>query len=170
MVKVPLYDDFFVLVVRSHILAAAMKMLEISDVKGIPTCSLHPDLQDEWMEPAEHRKKVLHQISKDFVKKFVDFKFNQLDEDKASSSDESMAASSDEDMAAISDKDTAASYEDDVFLYVKRLLSLDVSIWNTVIASERVTVIVTQDAGDVCYQCSIALEGKLCVGKFESSL
>ena len=38
------------------------------------------------------------------------------------------------------------------------------------IASERVTVIVTQDAGDVCYQCSIALEGKLCVGKFESSL
>ena len=91
-------------------------MLEISDVKEIPTCSLHPDLQDERMEPAEHRKKVLHQISKDFVKKFVDFKFNQLDEDTVSSSDESMAASSDEDMAAISDKDTAASYEDDVFL------------------------------------------------------
>ena len=84
------------------------------DAKEIPTCSLYPDLQDEWMESAEHRKKVLHQISKDFVKKFVDFKFNHLGEDTASSSEESMAVSSEKDK----------SYENDVFLYAKRLLSL----------------------------------------------
>ena len=90
MVKIPLddfnaCDNFFVLVAKSHLLAAAMKMLEISDVKEIPTCSLYRDLQDEWMESAEHRKNFLHQISKDLVNKFVDFKFNHLDEDTASS-------------------------------------------------------------------------------------
>ncbi len=46
-------DDFFVLVVHAHILAAAMKMLGISDVNEIPSSSPFPGLEVEWMESAD---------------------------------------------------------------------------------------------------------------------
>ncbi len=37
-------------VVKSHILAAAMEMLDMVDLNEIPSCSLFPGLQDRWME------------------------------------------------------------------------------------------------------------------------
>lgn len=103
VVKVPLddfnaCDDFFVLVVKSHIVAAAMQMLGISDVGEIPSSPLYPDLANDWMETAEHRKEVLDQISKDLVDKYVNFSFNSSDDVKSS--------------------------EDGVFEYAKGLLSL----------------------------------------------
>ena len=79
--KVPLdnfnaCDDFFVLVVKSHILTAAMQMLGMAEVSDIPSSPLFPNLENEWMESAEHRKNILQQISVSVVKKFADFHFN----------------------------------------------------------------------------------------------
>ena len=84
MVKVPLddfnaCDDFFVLVVKSHILAAAMEMLGMASVNATPSSPLFPNLADKWMDSAEHRKNVLHQISMSIVK-FANFQFNNASE------------------------------------------------------------------------------------------
>lgn len=103
MVKVPFddfnaCDDLFVLVVKSHIVAAAMEMLGMSDFTEIPSTSLYPDLANEWMETDEHREKTLLQISTDLVDKFVDFSFNRFGDIESS--------------------------EDGVFQYAKGLLSL----------------------------------------------
>ncbi len=68
-------DDFFVLVVKSHILAAAMEMLGMVDLNEIPSCSLFPGLQDEWMESIESRKKVLHLVSAKIAEQYINLNF-----------------------------------------------------------------------------------------------
>jgi hypothetical protein len=52
-------DDFFVLVVKCHILTAAMKMLEMDDVTSIPSKKYVPDPENCWLLPPENRKKIL---------------------------------------------------------------------------------------------------------------
>ncbi len=94
-------DDFFVLVVHAHILAAAMKMLGISDVNEIPSSSPFPGLEVEWMESAESRKKMLHSVSSKIVEKFINLDFNVQSEETC-------------------DVDSS----DEVFAYAKGILSL----------------------------------------------
>ena len=62
-------DDFFVLVVKSHILMAAMQMFGMADISAIPSSPLFPNLENKWMESAEHRKGILQEISLSVVKK-----------------------------------------------------------------------------------------------------
>ena len=105
-------DDFFVLVVKAHILVAAMKTLGMNDVNATPSSPLFPDIENEWMEPAEHRRKVLEQMSMTVVNQFVDFQFNCPDDcpdDSFNSPDNSFDDS---------------STDDGVLLYAKRLLAL----------------------------------------------
>ena len=72
-------DDFFVLVVKSHVLAATMQLLVMTDVTEIPSSPQFPGLQDVWMDPAESRKKLLHSICLQVIDEFVDFRFNLPD-------------------------------------------------------------------------------------------
>ena len=74
-------DDFFVLVVKSHVLAVTMQLLGMTDVTEIPCSPQFPGLQDVWMDPAESRKKLLPSICLQIIDKFVDFRFNLPDGD-----------------------------------------------------------------------------------------
>ena len=69
-------DDYFVLVVRCHVLAAAMQYLKMKETTELP---IHAALTEElWMESKDKRKDVLQQIVNEIVRKFVDIevKFN----------------------------------------------------------------------------------------------
>ncbi len=70
-------DDFFHLLVTCHILAAAMKFLQMTNLDGTPCLSSVTKPEDLWMEGAGRRKAVLQSICDDIVDKFVDFKFNE---------------------------------------------------------------------------------------------
>ena len=43
-------DDFFVLVVKCHVIAAAMKMLNMSQTSQVPFSPLFPPLENKWIE------------------------------------------------------------------------------------------------------------------------
>lgn len=63
-------DDFFVLTVKSHILAAALTLLGIKSLKGIPTIKGIPDAENAWMKTSTERKKILNDICKEVVDTF----------------------------------------------------------------------------------------------------
>lgn len=69
-------DDFFVLTVKSHILAAALTLLGIKSLKDIPTIKGIPDAENAWMKTSTERKKILNDICKEVVDTFVDFSFH----------------------------------------------------------------------------------------------
>ncbi len=50
-------DDFFVLVINSHIITAAMEELGMTNVKDIPSHQLLQNPEEIWMESKERRKK-----------------------------------------------------------------------------------------------------------------
>ena len=89
-------DDFFVLVVKSHIVAAAMEVLGIKAVNQVPS-----ENENDWMETKENRKQKLDSIARSIVDRFIDFRYNVSDEEN-----ESEAAA------------------DNILMYSKRILSL----------------------------------------------
>ncbi len=107
MVKVPIEsfdacDDFIVLVVECLIVAAAMKMLGMSEMHEIPTTNYAPKGTDTWMEPECERGKVLNHIIDDFMKTFFSFTYN----------------------SSASDPQSSSSRQDDrIYLYAKQALS-----------------------------------------------
>ena len=73
--------DFFVLVVKCHILTAAMEMLKMTGVTSIPSKEYVADPENLWMLPPEDRKKILIDISKDIVDKYIDMTFHRTPKD-----------------------------------------------------------------------------------------
>ena len=66
-------DDFFKLTVSSYVVAAAMKLLNMSTMDAEPAnTSLIPD--DAWVQGPDERRDTLYAVSSMIVKKFVDLK------------------------------------------------------------------------------------------------
>ncbi len=70
-------DDFFKLIVSSHIIAVAMEELKMSSMDDIPTISSIEEPEMLWMEIAEERQSVLKSICESIVDKFACFEFNK---------------------------------------------------------------------------------------------
>lgn len=63
-------EEFFIAVVESHIVTAAMTILEMNSNDDIP---VHPLLtEDLWAKPAEIRKEVIDEVTKQLCLSFVD--------------------------------------------------------------------------------------------------
>ena len=63
-------EDFFLVVIEAHILAAAMKMLKMSSVHDTPSAEFAPQGDETWAEVAEKRKAIVH-ISISLIDFFV---------------------------------------------------------------------------------------------------
>ena len=59
-------DNFFVLVVRGHVLAAAKQVLEINTLSDIPK-----DAECDWMLPDEERRMKLEKICETIIERFI---------------------------------------------------------------------------------------------------
>ena len=68
-------DDFFMTVLTSHIIVAAMKYLHIKSQSDVPPDDIVPHAQDQWMLSKEERKVLIDNISSNIVETFVDFQF-----------------------------------------------------------------------------------------------
>ena len=66
-------EDFFLTVVATHILAAAMELLHMNSLAAILSSNLIAD--DNWLESAAQRHSTLMLVCRALVSKFVDFKF-----------------------------------------------------------------------------------------------
>lgn len=69
-------DDFLVLTIKSHIIAASLTLLGMKSVKDIPSIKAIPDADNAWMKTSAERKKILNDICKELVDTFVDFSFH----------------------------------------------------------------------------------------------
>ena len=81
-------DDFFVLVVKCHILTAAMEMLEMEDVNSVPSKIYVADPENLWMLTAEERKKLLLTVSMDIFDNYMDISFHKTLTDDPKSADQ----------------------------------------------------------------------------------
>ena len=70
-------DDFFVLIVSCHVIAATLKMLKMEEVNDTPSQDVIPNAENVWMQPSDQRKGVLDEICHQLVDWFVDFSFSQ---------------------------------------------------------------------------------------------
>ena len=52
-------DDFFVLVIESHIVALAMNIIGMTNADQAPDSSILPDAHLLWMQPDDFRTNVL---------------------------------------------------------------------------------------------------------------
>lgn len=68
-------DDFFMTVLTSHIITAALKYLQMDSLSEGLSDSVLPHSADMWMGSKEQRKEVLDQISLKIIEEFVDFNF-----------------------------------------------------------------------------------------------
>ena len=71
-------DDFFVLVVQSHIIVAAMQLLGMSTMDEMPSSHYVPNAESLWMETDDQRKGVLNRVAMGVVDSFVNLSFNSL--------------------------------------------------------------------------------------------
>lgn len=69
-------DDFFIQVVSSHIVAAALEILDIHDPKD-SSISLSDEIKNAWMLEKQDREVLLKRVSKKIVDTCVSFKFNE---------------------------------------------------------------------------------------------
>ena len=56
-------EDFFVLVIEAHIVAATMKLLEMETLNDTPSKQYAPQGDLTWTQPIEERKLILEQIT-----------------------------------------------------------------------------------------------------------
>ena len=61
------------------------------DLNEIPSCSLFPGLQDEWMESIESRKKMLHLVSAKIAEQYINLNFNNTPDNEICDSDKIFA-------------------------------------------------------------------------------
>ena len=70
-------DDFFKLIITSHILTAAMTLLKMSSLGDQPKHSDITDGVDTWMQTDTERKAILKAVCTDFINKFTTIEFNK---------------------------------------------------------------------------------------------
>ena len=66
-------NDFFILIVESHIICSSYGM---SSVAEVPNSPLVPDADALWTEPDEKCKQVLHTVGMKIVDSFINLRFN----------------------------------------------------------------------------------------------
>lgn len=73
-------DDFIETVIVGHILAAALKSLEISSIEDQPSAKVIGISSPEnlWTCTKEERKAILHSVCERIVKRFIKFSFNNF--------------------------------------------------------------------------------------------
>jgi len=64
-------EDFFLVAIEAHIVAAAMKMLKMASVHDIPSEEFAPQRAVTWTETAEKWKAVLRHISSSLIDSFM---------------------------------------------------------------------------------------------------
>lgn len=60
-------DDFLVQVIECHIIASGMELLKMDSTTSQPLLT-----EDLWLKDDDHRRDVLHAVSKEIVMKYVD--------------------------------------------------------------------------------------------------
>ena len=68
-------DDFFTLIISSHVIAATLSMLKMNSMNDTPSADVLPNSEHLWMQPDESRKAALDKICQQVVDSFVDFSF-----------------------------------------------------------------------------------------------
>ena len=71
-------SDFFKLVVVCHVLAAALKHLNMVSLTDTPNLKGVQDIHDLWLETAEKRKEVLRSVCGEIVDRYVCFHFQKV--------------------------------------------------------------------------------------------
>ncbi|SMN01813.1 hypothetical protein SPONN_105 [uncultured Candidatus Thioglobus sp.] len=88
-------DDFFTLIVTTHILSAAMTLLKMSTLEDLPKHPKITDGIDTWMQSASEREAILECVCSDIIDRFTTIEYNKAYE----------------------------SPDDNVFAYAKQMLS-----------------------------------------------
>lgn len=70
-------DDFFMTVLNSHIVVAAMKYLRIESQSQVPDEAVVPHAHDQWMLSKEERSALIMDVSEKIVDAFVHFQFTK---------------------------------------------------------------------------------------------
>lgn len=70
-------EDFLLLIISAHVIAAAMKILKMKSLDDKPAANtaIGANPEDVWMLQEEERKKVLDAVCSEVVKQYVDFSF-----------------------------------------------------------------------------------------------
>ena len=67
------YNDFFVVIVRCHVVIAAMEYLAM---KGTSDNPVHHQLKDDlWLQSMEERASILYSVASEIVLMYVDVRF-----------------------------------------------------------------------------------------------
>ncbi len=69
-------DDFFKLIVKCHILVAALQHLNMKSLSDVPDIDSVSNPENLWMIQADERKTILQEICEGVVNKFSSFDFN----------------------------------------------------------------------------------------------
>ena len=70
-------DDFFQLIITSHILAASLEFLKMESLIDTPSEDVISDSPNIWMNSAEDRVKILTEVCDGIIDKFISFDFNE---------------------------------------------------------------------------------------------
>lgn len=70
-------EDFFKLIVSTHVLVATMNCFKMTSLDSVPTIPDFDQPDQLWMETAEKRQDVLHSICAEVVDKFICFEYNK---------------------------------------------------------------------------------------------
>ncbi len=62
-------DDFFITVINSYIITAAMEVLGMKNINEVPSSELLHKPEDIWMESVEQRRSILHKVCVAVVEK-----------------------------------------------------------------------------------------------------
>ena len=76
-------DDFFILVISCHIVAATLAMLRMESVNDTPSADAIHNPHNLWIESAELRKSVMERICQEVVNCYVDIFFTSSNHNDA---------------------------------------------------------------------------------------
>ena len=69
-------DDFLVLVITCHVLAAAMEYLDMKSLDDTPAEHVVPNASEVWMQTTEKRKDILESICAGIVNRHIPFQYH----------------------------------------------------------------------------------------------
>lgn len=64
-------DDFFELIIISHILTATLKLMGMKSLKDVPSTNTMPEAEMMWMQTSTERKETLDKVCKQVVDRFI---------------------------------------------------------------------------------------------------
>jgi len=80
-------EDFFVLVIEAHVVAAGMKLLDMQDLNDTPSKQYAPEGELTWACTNEEKKPILDKITKDIVQSFLCTDYHASKSSSSSSED-----------------------------------------------------------------------------------